>query len=515
MAIINSLNRRRVIPNWRDFKSTLENGELKCQLDKSFKIPNSDRLLQERIDDFLNSSSIGTAADLVSVAYVLEKYENPDVKKALDYIEENKKSASQSLKDLGEKFRSQKFVDQDKQIIQDKPISPEENYILNIRTKIGQIKKYLRLYPINPIAWVEISRLYSMLGQKTQSEKAMKIALTLDPNNRFIIRSAVRLFIHNDKADEAYYYIRKTESLKFDPWLLSTEIATSCILERRPKFVKESVSLIDSGNFSNFSITELSSSLGTLEFYEGSSKKSKGFFRKSLLAPNDNSLAQVEWISKEDRSLQFNTDKITIKNPQEAYAIKSFEDCNWNRALHYSESWLNDIPFSTRPVLIGSFVAETFLDDNEKAMQLCKRGLIANPNDIIVQNNLICSYAQANMLDDAVQLLERIKPEIPDLSDENKIVLQATTGLILFRLGEYEKGRELYMKAIENAKNGKFEYLKNMAHLHLTREEINAKTDQIESAITKTEKEILNSTDSDVKELFKIIKKKYESEKNK
>lgn len=510
MAIINSLDKRRVIPNWRDFKSTIRNGELACQQNKPFKIPNSEKLLQERIDDFLNAPSLGVAADLISSAFILDIYDNPTIDKAINLINENQTLSSKSLIELARKVKpsteSQKIMNSETDSLL---TTSEEGYIDLIRKQIAFYKKGLRQQPINPIGWVEISRLYSLLGQTGQSEKAMKIALALDPNNRFIIRSAVRLFIHNDKAEEAYFYIRKAEILKFDPWLLATEIATSCILERRPKFIKESIGLLESKNYSDFSLTELSSSLGTLEFYEGSNKKAKGFFKKSLISPNDNSLAQIEWISTEDRSFQFDTSQFNINNQQEAFALNSFENSNWNQALFYSESWLKDIPYSTRPVLIGSFVAETFLNDNDKAIELCRKGLIANPNDVIVKNNLICSYAQAGNLDEAVKMLEKLKPEINSLPEENKIVLQATTGLVLFRLGEIEKGRELYLKAFQNSKDAKYDYLKNMAILHLTREEINAKTDKVDSTFDLTQKEITNSQDNDVQELFKIVKENY------
>jgi|LSQX01.3.fsa_nt_gb tetratricopeptide (TPR) repeat protein len=509
MAIINSLERRRVIPNWRDFKSTIENGELQCQTNKSYKISNADKLLKEKIDDFLNSPTIGVAADLVSSAYILDLQDDPIVDKAIKVISENQNISSLSLKDLSEKIRPSKSTnltndDQNLSIV-----PSDDEYIFLLRKRIAIWKNSLSNQPINPIGWVEISRLYSLLGQKIPSERAMRIALALDPNNRFIIRSAVRFFIHYDMAEEAYFYLRRAESLKFDPWLMSTEIATSCILDRRPKFIKESLSLIESKNFSDFSLTELLSSIGTLEFYEGSLKKSKELFRKSLIAPNDNSLAQIEWISKEDRSFQFETQNIKIKNPQEANAIKSFEESNWNQTLYYTDRWLSDIPYSTRPVLLGSFVAETFLNDNEKAIELCKRGLIANPNDIMLKNNLICSYAISGKINDAVSMLEKLKPEIQDLPEDNKIVLQATMGLVLFRLGEFENGRDLYMKAYQNAKNIKNDYLKCMAILHLAKEEINARTDQIDKTFEIVQKEAANSLDNDVKELFKKVKNNY------
>jgi Tfp pilus assembly protein PilF len=510
MAIINKLDRRRVIPNWRDFKSTINNGELQCQQNKPFKIPNSEILLQEKIDDFLNSPSMGVAADLISSAFILDIHDNTTVDSAVAFINENQKLSSKSLIDLSKKFNHLPSYKHVKDEVEESLIRPsEDEYINFIRRNIAYYKRGLREQPINPIGWVEISRLYSLLGQKDQSEKAMKIALALDSNNRFIIRSAVRLFIHNDKVEEAYYYIRKAEILKFDPWLLATEIATSCILERRPKFIKESIGLIESKNYSDFSLTELSSSIGTLEFYEGSNKKAKGFFRKSLISPNDNSLAQIEWISTEDRSFQFDTSKFQIKNPQEAYTLNAFENSNWNQAIHYSESWLKDIPYSTRPVLIGSFVAETFLNDNKKAIELCKKGLIANPNDVIVKNNLICSYALEGNLDEAMKMLEKLKPDIASLTDDDKIVLQATSGLVLFRLGDYDNGRELYMKAYQNAKNAKNDYLKNMAILHLTREELRAKSDKIDSTFDLTQKEIANCNENDVQALFKIIKTNY------
>jgi len=510
MAIIKSIDKRRVIPNWRDFKSTINNGELQCQQNKLYKIPNSDKLLQEKIDDFIKTPALGIAADLLSTAYILDIYENLVIEKAIDLIQENQNISSTSLIDLSKKVHSKDEPIKDQIHESDSLLTTSKHdYIENIRKQIALYKNRLRLLPINPVGWVELSRLYSLLGQPKQSENAIKIALALDPNNRFIIRSAARLLIHNDKADEAYYYIRRAEILKYDPWLLSTEIATSCILERRPKFIKESIGLIESKNLSDFSLTELTSALGTLEFYDGSNKKAKAFFKKSMISPNDNSLAQLEWISNEDKSFQINPNQYNIRNPQEAFALNCFENSKWKQVLQYSESWLKDIPYSTRPVLLGSFVAETFLNDYDKAIELCKRGLIANPNDVITKNNLICSYAQVGCLDEAIQLLEKLKPGIALLPDEQKIVLQATSGLVLFRMGEIENGRELYLTAYQNAKKANYNYLKNMAILHLAKEEINAKTDNIENIFNLVQKETTESPDNDVQELFKIVEDSY------
>lgn len=129
-----------------------------------------------------------------------------------------------------------------------------------------------------------------MIGQAKQSIEVMNIALALDSTNRFVSRSAARLFVHVEDLDRAHYVIKHNEQINSDPWLIASEISVNLLRNRSSSLVKKGLEMVNSGDYSPFSLSELMSSLGTLEFIKGTQKKSKVFFNKSLIKPNDNAL---------------------------------------------------------------------------------------------------------------------------------------------------------------------------------------------------------------------------------
>ncbi len=311
-----------------------------------------------------------------------------------------------------------------------------------------------------------------MRGHENKAEKAILTALHLAPNNRFVLRSATRFFIHKEKFDKALFYLRKAETLKSDPWLISAHIATSSIMGRFSPLIKDGVRLVNSDNFSDYDITELTSSLGTLEFKDGSFKKAKKIFEKSMRMPNDNSLAQLEWVSKDEQRFQinpFNYDKVI--NPFEARALELYERGNWKDAFYNSIKWFLDMPYSKRPVLLGSYIADSLLQDKHAAIVLCEVGLQANPYDPTLLNNMVYSLATSDSTENLDHYVRQMMDvDIHSLPNETKITYQATLGLVAIKRGETEFGVNLYKQAIKNAKNIQNDYLKNLATANLTRE---------------------------------------------
>jgi len=352
---------------------------------------------------------------------------------------------------------------------------------------INKTKNKVRNEIFNPITWVELARLYSMKGQFKKAENAILSALHLAPNNRFVLRSATRFFIHNAEFEKAIYYLKKSDNIKNDPWLISAHIATSSLMNRYSPFIKTGLILTSSNNFSNFENTELLSSLGTLEFNAGSYKNAKKLFEKSMLSPNDNSLAQLEWISKDDSRFKINLfDFKNVINPFEAYALDHYEKGEWKNAFYNCLKWFLDMPFSKRAILLGSYIAGTMLNDYEAAIVLCKVGLQANPNNVVLLNNLVyyqtLSNNEENYESNIIQLSQINLNELPD---SMKIVIQATLGLVFFRNNEIEKGKQFYELAIFNAEKTKNNYHKNSAILNYTRELINSNQPEKTSFITK------------------------------
>ena len=478
MTITYEIEERCVIPNWRDYKRTLQLGELGSS-NKSFSTLELN--INRSIHDWKNIKNIGTAADLINSSFV-SGIVNQDVKDAIDYVNSDKEKSSSSLLDLGNILNGQNSNTNNilNHSLLEIDINTVEEFQAFINNKflhklIHRTKKLTREELMNPIIWVELSRLYSIKGNEKKSEKSMLTALHLAPNNRFVLRSASRLFIHIGNYEKALYYLKKSENIKSDPWLISAHIATSSLMGRFSPFVKDGKELIKSNNFSNFDLTELSSSLGTLEFSNGSLKKAKIFFEKSMLSPNDNSLAQLEWISKEDHRFQINPFIFNqVNNPFEAKALDSFTKGHWKNALDNSIKWLLDMPFSKRPALLSSYIASSIIKDKNAAIILCQAGLQANPNDPSLLNNIIYSiitsenFDNSSILDSLINKFFNI--DIKSLPDETKITHLATLGLIAFKSNNTEMGIKYYKNAIENATVLRKDYLKKIAIINLTNE---------------------------------------------
>lgn len=472
MAAFYLIPDRRVVPNWRSYKTTVILGEL----DSTLNVKNQFHVdISKQIRDWELSSTIGTAADLLGAVYLSTEKDNNRIVEASNYILNNKDKASEPLIVLAnelinpKKNSSANPLDEleIKDLLEINFASSKKKIIDTIRS----LKANIGLNPFNSIYWVEISRLYSILGQEKQATNAMQIAVNLSPDNRFVLRASTRLFIHYNEPDKALHYLRKSPATKIDPWLLSAHIATTSILNKHQINANIGRDMVVSKKFSDFNITELSSSIGTLEFSSGTIKSSKKYFDISIKAPNDNSLAQLEWISQKDRRFMFgNVGSIPVSNSYEAFAIEYFEKGKWVESVKHSIKWFYDMPYSSEPVVLGSFIFSAFLDDQEAAIKLCELGLISNPYDISIINNLIYAFLLANKVDLAQSLYESLNLSDVRKNHESVIMLQATAGLLCFRQGYIEDGKQLYELSIKNAKAINRRDLELLANINYLRE---------------------------------------------
>lgn len=446
MAFLCETPDRRVIPNWRSLRDTVSNGEL--------EYPSNEHIafnLEEYEHDWSREHSLLYASELVSAAVANGIRHNSVAKDAAEFVlnQDGKTTESQRTVALS-------LLSEDNDRAFPKCNHEIDELLMNtgeIYAKIGYLKSIIRKYPFSPINYVEIARFYTMIGQTNQAIKMMNIALGLDSENRFISRSAARLFVHVEDLDLAHYVLRKNKQVAFDPWLMASEISVNLLRERSSSLIKKGVALINSGDFSPFSLSELSSSLGTLEFVKGTQKRSKLFFEKSLISPNDNSLAQAEWAKANKLSLHFDKtvcDKVNMS--YEANALYAYQKDKYEDALKASIRWLNDMPYSKNPIFVGANISYTFLKDYKTAEKILKRGLEANPNEPAFMNNLAYTYALDGKLVEANEIIQKAN-KVSDIDERTQICLSATRGLIAYREKRIEEGRALYMEAIKAAKD--------------------------------------------------------------
>ena len=263
--------------------------------------------------------------------------------------------------------------------------------------------------------------------------------------------------------------------VKEDPWLLASEISICLVDNRFSKFIKRSSGLLSSSQFDAFSLSELASTLGTIELLDGSRKKSRDYFKQALIMPNDNSFAQAEWAKAHKIALEITgTQAKQVQRNYEAQSLYKFYTDQFEDALEESIVWVYDMPFSMNAALVGSEVAYMQLKKYDVAEKILRIGLKSRPDDAVLLNNLAYTYARDGKLDEAekqLKLIDSLKKE--EKRDSTEVCSKATRGLVAYRKKNIEEGRRLYLEAARMTKNlgMDIEYNQN-ALLNFFREEL-------------------------------------------
>ena len=276
-------------------------------------------------------------------------------------------------------------------------------------------------------------------------------AVQLAPDNRFVLRSAGRLWVHLGDPEKAHEIVARSRRTLHDPWLLAAEIALGSIVNRGRRNVKAARRLLGGGRFGPVHTSELASALATLELHAGSIKKAKTLFGRSLQEPTENSIAQAVWAGRQSKRIHVKGSFDEHANAFEAESWSCYMAGQWEEATVNALRWFGDQPFSRRPPGHGSFVTAVALQDYTKSRWFAEIGLRANPDDFTLLNNLAFACLNLGQVSEAKQALDRIARRV-DMSARQSIVLTATRGLYAFRTGQLEQGRLLYRSARDEAK---------------------------------------------------------------
>jgi tetratricopeptide (TPR) repeat protein len=215
MAIFWERKDRKVIPRLRDFDSTIANGEFtplnQIEITKDF----NKNLIKEQINDWRANKEGGFAADLLSSAFVLGLESEPETIQAAEFILANANEYPFPLKQLAERISIGNATQM--------TLTAESSDGVNLEIysfKIHYLRNELSQNPYNAINWVELARSYTILGKSEKAIRAMIVATSLAPNNRYVLRSSVSLYNHLGDVERAHDLIRKKTFTKLDPWLL-------------------------------------------------------------------------------------------------------------------------------------------------------------------------------------------------------------------------------------------------------------------------------------------------------
>ncbi len=475
---------RKVIPRWRDFATTTALGELSSPTASRKEAEQDARehasLLYRQWKDH---PTIWYAADVLSSAVVLGLEET--VRDVAQFVHENSERAPHYLASIARRIfetgRGSNVVELPK---------PSEDSTNVSHEQIGLLRRRLREEPRNSIVLTEIARLYSLVGQSSQAEKAMKMACAVSPTNRFVLRSASRLFLHVGEPELPLKLLRQNSGIVTrDPWLLAAEVSVSSAAKFGSYYAKTGLKMVDDEKFSDFAKTELTSAIATLEFENGKHRNSKKLFRLSLTSPNENSLAQAQWASRNLPGLDVSIPANPPPRAFEADAYRFFYAQDWEASFSRARCWVQDQPFSTRAVVFATYLCSSILGSYSQAEQISRAALVANPGHPILMNNIAFALANMGRLEQAETEFENIDRERAKSVPYSDIVLLATQGMLHMRRGRLIEGRDLYLEAVVRARKAKIPKYGAIAALNLAREEALAKGERFQETLALAEEE--------------------------
>lgn len=465
---------RNVIPRLRDFKTTLALGELRTPARPGATNDVIAGGLDEQVLAWRQNRSLSFAADLVGSSLVLggDDAVQEAVEEAARFILSEQSNATELQKRIARQAIDPGYCTQ--LSVTDEAATSSDEVINHSRDLVRRLRAQLRDAPRNPIKLVELSREYAVLGSPKKAERTMDMAVALAPANRFVLRSAARLFVHTGEIEKAHRILKRTPSLRTDPWLLAAEMAVASMLERSSGQIHTARDIINSENFNPFEVSELTSALATLEMYNANSKGARKLFRRALRRPTENSVAQVEWASRLMQNLSIEVQQYDTPLNYEALGWSYYTHEEWAKALEQGKGWIFDQPFAVSPVIFTGHVS-TILEHFELAKRIYRFGLVANPQNVTLRNNLAFALASNNEPELAAAELEKI--DRTSLTIKERVCVTATEGLICFRKGAPSVGRQLYKRAMELAQENNEHSYVFRAMVFLAREEINARTE--------------------------------------
>jgi tetratricopeptide (TPR) repeat protein len=429
---------RQVIPRWLPYRSSqiiLNTATLPIEKPLDSEIINFNNLIQ----DWEKNKTISFAIQVAATADTLGLRDSKEYKDALEFIKK--------FNDKNNVFKGNAllhdFFDIDA-ITENCDITNVRNNIDPI-AKIHELKGHLANNYDDAILWVDIAYFYFLLGNTYKAEKYIKTALSLNKYSPHIVRSAARFYLFLEDPEKALHIIRKTPNILHNPFILSAEIAISEAFDLKTRLAKKSFDLLYNKNISPYMLNELHATIATLEYNYGNLKNSKKHIDNVLKTPNENSIAQVQFIN-EKRNIIFDPRLYNTPCRHEADTYKYYQNFQYKEAAIESGKWHQFQPFSTKPTLLNSFILGTFFNKNEEALVALDTTLKLKPDTTSLLNNKAFSLAKLGKVKEAEDCIAKIPKDAHDADDAT---IKATRGLIEYRKNNPELGRTLYKEAIE------------------------------------------------------------------
>lgn len=446
---------RQVVPRWRRQDDALD-AHLKPE---AGPVPRLD--VRKREEEWTRTPTRGTALELVSVAATTAS-PSPVAHEAAQWLLSRNEPSTLARRMaqlvLGSRNREQDATE-------------PELTADSVRAEVRRLRNAAHEDNRNALAWVELSRMYVLLGQVGPSHQAMQRGIAAAPYHRHVLRAATRLHVHFGDPEAAHNLLSRNPRTSADPWLMASEISVAALSARTSRLLGPARLLLGAARWSHRDLTELASAVGTAELEAGRGKRARDLFRVALQDPNDNSLAQAEWAADRVPSIRGQLEPALAQTPRswEAHAKAAASQGDHSRASEHAWLWLLDQPFSSEAAVFGSYQA-AITKNFQLALEFAVRGLMSNPRHQTLLNNAAFAAAKMDRPGEAQMYLDRWTP---NESAHDRAFYLATQGLIALRSRDLVEGQRLYEMAVEAAPDGatrtraRLMLLSELVRLHL------------------------------------------------
>jgi tetratricopeptide (TPR) repeat protein len=323
-------------------------------------------------------------------------------------------------------------------------LSPSDH---DIRSRVRDSRKWLHRFPSDAIAQIENARLYTVIGQRKPARRAIDRALLFAPNDRHVVRAAIRFYIHVGELDRAYTVAGSAAKATNDPWITSLWVSMGSQLGKVPYGFK---SMFAGAMLSRdrFHFSELLEACASQEIMAGTDKKARRGFKQAWIDPAKTVITHSQWVLREKMPGLAGTVAIDFSKSSEAMAWVALGGFELDRAAQSSIEWALEEPFSPKPYMHGSYIY-TLKEQFRSAEELAREGLQANPEHDGLVNNLAFSLLRQGKLMEAECLLKQMKVNFEQTSN---FALAATWGLLKMKQKAHADGRHYYKIAMEQAR---------------------------------------------------------------
>ena len=449
-------DQRFLIPRWRRLTVTSATAELAIPKaeDEPVDIGAASTEFDEKLSRWRESPTLVTAAELVGAALVEAR--ESEVVDAARLLTARGSTATVLLRRLAERCVNRarpRLLSGSAQI----PDYGSEKRVWRHR---------VRLHPRSALAWVELSLLDIVGGRESSALRSMLVALQLAPTNRHVLRSAARLFLQLRDPQRAYDVIAKSDRIRRDPWLVAAELSLAALAMRNPRHFGLGRRLILDGDVVPRQFTELAGAIGTLELIAGNQKNARAFFRKSVIAPTGNALAQAEWAAPTiGIDLAGKSFFALVTEIDEARAFQLLNAESFSQVPDACRDWSQAEPYSIRPYEISSS-ASALVEDHHLTLKTARSGLMIRQKSYTLLNNSAFALASLGQFAEAERILRRIGAG----AGRHWSVSEANRGLLAMRKGQYDVGITHYRRAIRDFRGRGEGRSADIAFLYMARE---------------------------------------------